>query len=129
MSGFCYHGLNDLMCADVAEFGSYEGMENFEGSDRPAFCSMGMFGPLKSEQCPEKPAEEDIVKDLEESETNEYVTKEEPNPDPDPDPDPDPNKGSVETEMDEDKTSGSNITHNLYGFAVSVLSLAVMISL
>ena len=86
---------------------------------------MGMFGPQKWEQCPEKPVEEDIVKDLEESETNEYVTK---------DPkesgkDEDPNKGSVETEMDDDKSSGSNITHNLYGFAVAVLSLAVVISL
>jgi len=124
-SGFCSHGLNDLMCAGVAELGSYEGMENFEGSDRPAYCSTGMFGPQKWEQCPEKPVEEDIVKDLEESETNEYVTK---------DPkesvkDGDPNKGSVETEMDDDKSSGSNITHNLYGFAVAVLSLAVVISL
>ena len=45
------------------------------------------------------------------------------------DKDEDPNKGSVETEIDEDNISGSNITHNLYGFAVAVLLLDVAISL
>ena len=60
MSGFCNHGLNDFMCAGVAELGYYEGMEIFEGLDRPAFCHMRN----KSEQCPEKPVVEDIVKDL-----------------------------------------------------------------
>ena len=89
------------------------------------FFSMGMFGPLNSKQCPEKPVVEDIVKDLEKYETNEYVTKYPKEYGKDED----PNQGSVETEMDKDKSSGSNITHNLYGFVVDVILLAVVISL
>ena len=125
-SGICYHGSNDFMCDGVDAGGSYEGIENFEGSDQPAFCMTDLFDvPFKVAQCPEKPVEEDIVKDPEESETDEYVTKYPKEAGKDED----LSKGSVETETDEDKNSGSKIPHYLYDVAVAVFSFAVVIAL
>ena len=112
ISGECYHGLNDFMCVGVDDRESYEGMEKFEGSDQPPFCSSATFRPMKMEQCREKPVEEDIVKDPEESETDEDVTE-------------DPKEAG----KDEGTSSGSNLPHNLYDFAVAVFCLAVVIAL
>ena len=55
------------MCFGVNERDSYKGMENFEGLDQTAFCLSAnlMAGPMKMEQCREKPVKVYIVKDPE----------------------------------------------------------------
>jgi len=52
--GICYHGDVDENCTNIADFESYEGMEDRDG--RFTFCFNLDGVPLKASECPPKPA-------------------------------------------------------------------------